>query len=303
MAYDLKAAFRYWRSKGKNPLFAIAAARADMADVAARAATVAKGGIFERNPYAGREYVSSDNRSRVHPIETENPRSSEKLFHVENPENSGLRLVGRVIPECSGRNGYWDSRGDCGWNTDPYGDTFKDGSGLCYGLVYQLPGRDGHARFVPGFEFGGVDGGPTLDFGNIFESDARANQWNIDPCDLDGARDAARRADDMAKEAAEAEREYQSAWSAGVQYREKLSEMAALRSRVKSLLHARKAAARKDKPAVSASVAELRNSISDLQHEAAELKAGDSQPCFFYRGDKRLQAAFIDGAGLKRFPA
>ena len=42
------------------------------------------------------------------------PQYKTRHGHVENPAAAGLRLVGRVMPECGGRNGYWDKSEDCG---------------------------------------------------------------------------------------------------------------------------------------------------------------------------------------------
>lgn len=75
------------------------------------------------------------------------------IAYVDKPESVGLRYVGQVSPEF--RRGPFGGRDSEGWLTDPYGDTFKDGTGLCYGEVYQLPGKDGESRFVAGYRFGG----------------------------------------------------------------------------------------------------------------------------------------------------
>ena len=94
---------------------------------------------------------------------------------LDEPETQGLRYVGRVVPDSN----EFDRRDDCGWHTDPDGMTFKDGSGLCFGVVYQLSGKRGNARFVGGYEFGGVDGGPSIDFSKVYETPADS-YWNGD---------------------------------------------------------------------------------------------------------------------------
>lgn len=103
-----------------------------------------------------------------------------RLAHVENPEAFGFRFVGYVTPESyGGRDSFRDTQ-EHGWLTDPCGDVFKDGSGLCTGVVYQLAGSRGESRFVAGYQFGGIDGGPTLDLSEVFrfgtadENDERA---------------------------------------------------------------------------------------------------------------------------------
>lgn len=221
-------------------------------------------------------------------------------------ENDGLRLVGRVVPEPSYRNGVWDARGDCGWHTDPHGDVFKDGSGLCYGVVYQLPGRKGESRFVAGYEFGGVEGGPTLDLGTIYASP--------DNCSYDGAqgndaaRDAARAADGMAQKAAEDEREYQTAWAAGSRFADEAIDVASTRQEVLAILKERRALrGQAGYPAlcgaITARVQTLLDCIAMSRRHMAELAAGDYRDLIFWNGEKRLQDAFCEGAGLDSFPA
>lgn len=231
------------------------------------------------------------------------PRSGEKIAHVERPERAGLRLVGRVMVECGGRNGYWDSREQCGWFTDPYGDVGRDGSGLCYGLVFQLPARDGKARFVAGYEFGGTDGGPTVDFGDIWEEDCRDGYHNSDPKDYDAARDAARAADHMAQRAAEDEREYQTAWAAGNIYSDCLQELATIRKSVLSTIRDMKGACKTIAQLPESIRARLRQSIeSELTERESifakmeKLKSGDYDSLIFYPGETE-RGAFNEAAG------
>ena len=89
------------------------------------------------------------------------------LAFIQSIKGAGLRYVGRASIE--GRRGAFSTNGPEGWITDPHGEYAKDGSGLCWGVVYQLPGRNGKARFVPGYIMGGDSdawagktcGGPT----------------------------------------------------------------------------------------------------------------------------------------------
>lgn len=133
--------------------------------------------------------------------------SSRKMAYVE--KSSGmLRLVGRVEAESYGsRSKTWCTRDTCGWYTDPDGYVMTDGDGLCWGVVYQLSTRKGKLRFVAGYQFGGTDDGPTLDLGRIYES-RNDGETTSPPVGADGALEAARRADDMARDAAEEERWY-----------------------------------------------------------------------------------------------
>ena len=124
-----------------------------------------------------------------------------------------VRFVGIVEPESYGSHNCFvkDHRPGryVGWYTDPDGYYYKDGSGLCWGVVVQLTARDHIPRFAAGYQFGGCDGGPTIDFSRIFEDerDRHGNQEGATDCY--GAREAARHADDLARGAAEEEREYQ----------------------------------------------------------------------------------------------
>lgn len=233
------------------------------------------------------------------------------MAYVEKPENAGLRLVGRVMPEAGGRNGIWDNRGDCGWHTDPYGDTFRDGTGLCYGVVYQLPGRNGESRFVAGYQFGGCDGGPILDMGTIYV-EPRDAPWSR-PHNIDAARDAALAADSMAQHAAEQAREHETAWQAGSRYADELRDAAATRQEILGILKerrdARNNAAISDSgyfklcDAIRVRVASLLSDLRDNQRNARNLSQGDDSALSFWSGDKRLQEAFCEGAGIQTFPA
>lgn len=225
---------------------------------------------------------------------------------------TGLRLVGRVVPDTE-RGNIWDSRGDCGWHTDPSGDVFKDGSGLCFGVVYQLAGRDGHARFVAGYEFGGVDGGPTLDLDNVTHEFVRGDETS--PQDLAGAQKAARHADCLAKVAAETEREYQTAWRAGANWSDLLQEEQSDRAELLQLLSERKRQIRgaawtsgseEFAPAICRVIERearrLYARIMESRAERRELASGDSGDLIFWTGETRLQEAFCEGAGLQVFP-
>ena len=229
------------------------------------------------------------------------------LAYVEKPESVGLRLVGKVEAECGGRNGYWSKRETCGWYTDPYGDVFRDGTGLCWGVVYQLAGRKGESRFVAGYQFGGFDDGPTLDLGTIY-TEPRGD-YDASPTELDAARDAARSADSMAQHAAEEEREYQTAWQAGSAYASEGESIAEARQAALAILTERHSV-KGDKaayPALCAAirdrVADLLSTISEARAKRANLAAGDEPDLYFYSGEKRLRDAFCEGAGIESFPA
>lgn len=140
-------------------------------------------------------------------------------------QNLGLRKVGCVIPEFRRHDWSWapgeilrnKGRHYMGWHTNPDGDVMQDGEGLCWGIVYQLPGRKQMTRLVAGYVFGGndEDAFPTIDFGTVFEYRVRDGEL------FDYAVDCARRADNLAKDAAEEECEHQR------KYREEYAEEAA----------------------------------------------------------------------------
>lgn len=238
-------------------------------------------------------------------------RSRERLAYVEKPEAFGLRFVGRVTPESHGGR-TWDTRESCGWYTYPHGDVFKDGTGLCFGVVYQLPARDGCARFVAGYEFGGQDGGPCLDLGNVYTSEsARGLNCSYEGAQgHDDARDAAWAADSMAKRAAEREREYQTAWALGNVYAEARQEVTEARTAALALLKERRAAmteAGANLPAICRairdSVAGYVETIRDARERMAKALKGDGPDglCVYMGPDEK--AAFCDAAGLDSFPA
>lgn len=83
-----------------------------------------------------------------------------------------------------------------GWFTNPDGETFKDGSGLCRGMVAEFPARPGFPDgwFLAGYWLG--DNGET-----VYALDVYGDR-----------EEAAREGDRMAERLAEAEREYQTKW-------------------------------------------------------------------------------------------
>jgi hypothetical protein len=217
----------------------------------------------------------------------------------------GLRYVGRVEADCGGRNGIWDKREASGWFTDPAGDHARDGTGLCWGVVYQLPGRKGESRYVSGYIMGGCsDNNPVLDLRSI-ETTPRADLSSFDnnPQDQEGARQAARNADSMAQRAAEAERDYQAAWQAGSQWCELGAEIEEARGKALALLAERRTVKGADKPAICAAIRDKVESclqtISEARATRAALAKGECLSDYmpgFWPGDRRLREAFNEGA-------
>lgn len=227
------------------------------------------------------------------------------MCYVDKPEHAGLRLVGRVVADCGGRNGIWDNRESSGWFTDPHGDTFRDGTGLCWGVVYQLPGRNGESRFVAGYQFGGCDGGPTLDLSHIY-TESKYERWGSDtsPTNMDSARDAASAADSMAERAAEEEREYQTAWAAGNQYSIAADESESFKAEIRDILAERRRVKGQDAypalcSAIKARVTDLLADLKECRDRMQRLREGDESELYFYPGDSRLADAFNEGAGCR----
>lgn len=293
---DLKTCFAYHRLLGKPATRALELARLD---VAAGKARYASSNIYPAVSW-------QDERVGNLPF----PQYKRRIAHIDEPAKAGLRFVGRVMVEPSYRNGYWDKHERCGWFTYPNGETFKDGTGLCYGVVYQLPGKNGKSRFVPGYQFGGVDGGPTLELSNIFEDVAPGNAWDVNPCDYDAARECARYADGMAQAAAEKERAYQAAWQAGSRYAELSEEVKGTRrSIIEAIkeLKAARAALNNDQSKygtlcgiVRSEVESMLADISKARQTMEKLKSGDyvSEWLPGFYPSEELQAAFNEGANI-----
>jgi len=135
------------------------------------------------------------------------------------------------------------------------------------------------------------------------------------------ARDAAAHADALAKEAAESEREYQTAWHAGQAWADLKAEEEAARTEARAILAERRGGmqhtAVSDPGGVALAdsgffalcdvirgrVRALVESIAESRNKRRELAEGDDSRLMFWNGEERLRAAFCDGAGLDQFPA
>lgn len=222
---------------------------------------------------------------------------------------------------------FLDSRAASSFYTD------SDCSETCGGYIAQLPSRKGRARFVAGYGFSVSGGGACFNLSDIFESDFEAERdsarrqigksywtpemeapgyWAESAHDT-ARKEAARRAADLAKSAAEKEREYQTAWHAGQAWADLKAEEEAARTEARAILAERRAAM--NSPAVSDSgffalcdairgrVRALVDSIAESRARRRELAEGDDSQFMFWNGEERLRAAFCDGAGLDKFPA
>lgn len=297
----LLSTFRYFRSVAPGKLRTAATALED----ARLYLSKGKGAKHARSPFA-KPFPSVGWNS-------DNARG-ERLGFIEDFERCGLRHVGDVMAECGERNGYWNNGGrPSGWYTRHGNDVMNDGDGLAYGVVYQLPGKGGAARFVAGYETGENPGSPVIDFGKVyhaptvyqFKQNGR-EYWCTDdnPRDMTEARDAARISDHMAAQMAEKAQEYDTAWQAGSYYSSKGEEIETLRKEALALLAERREAKRNAAMQYPAMCAKLREVISDIwesistiRADRAELAEGDAQGYCFWDGDKTLRAAFNEGAG------
>src|SRR5690606_3922161 len=117
-------------------------------------------------------------------------------------------------------------------------------------------------------------------------------------------------ADSLAEHAAEEARNYDSAFQAGARYSDLGEEIKVSRAEALAILQDRKSASgsatlcaviREKVDSLVAAIAEARIARASLAHGQGE--SSDDWARGFWTGDKRLQAAFADGAGLARFPA
>lgn len=239
-------------------------------------------------------------------------RRGERLAHVSDPEAFGLRHVGNVEAESHGGRNAFSNRDSCGWYTDPHGDVFRDGTGLVWGVVYQLPAHKGRARFVAGYQFGGIDGGPTLDLGNVYTSESgRGLNCSYEGAQgHDDARDAARAADSMAERAAEQEREYQTAWALGRAYDDARQEALEARTAALALLKERRAAMAEAGGRLPAICAAIRESVAghvetirEARDTMAKALQGEGAHGLSVYMDSDARTAFCEAAGLDSFPA
>lgn len=133
-------------------------------------------------------------------------RGGDVLRWTESTADAGLRFIGWADELPGGPN-------HTGWHTDEHGEleTLRGG-------VWQLPGRNGRARLVYGYTEGEGrgemnPGSAAICVSDIVESEP-CREWES-VTDLPEIRDAARWADGVADNAAEAERDYRAAYDKG----------------------------------------------------------------------------------------
>lgn len=170
-----------------------------------------------------------------------------------------------------------------GWYTNSHGESFKDGSGKCWGIVVHLPGRQGQELWLAGYQFGGQCEGAQVHLGDVY-SDKES---------------AALAADSHAESAADSERDYQDAWEAGRDYADHAETVQTTRQETLALLKQnRDSGGSRDLPAIHATickaVCDARGRIVAARESMAELAGG-----YF---NKRQEAAFCEAAGLDAMP-
>jgi len=192
-----------------------------------------------------------------------------------------------------------------GWYTNPFGEAFKDGSGLCHGVVARLAGG-GPARFVAGYRMGDHDD----DNAGTFAMRGLYVATSSDESDIEQAgQDAARAADKLASMVAELEAEYQAAWQAGQEYSQEGETIATARAAARAILSERRELIRANGSgwpamcdAIRAQVTAHCDTIRTARERRAKLAAGDDPTLYFWARSERMKAAFVDGGNLDWFP-
>lgn len=209
----------------------------------------------------------------------------------------GLRPVGRAHTD---GNRFSD---DSGWFTDPWGHYSRDGSGLMWGVVYQLPTRKGEARFIVGYEQGDCDGGPWLDLSTVYTVPA----YESDSVELAIDSGACNAANELARINAEKERDYQTAWQAGSQYEQEAESIQEARKAALELLAERRAhkCNGTDSPAICRAIADTvtgwRRDIRKARERMAALADGELSErdgLYWDTTDADSRDAFNEGACL-----
>lgn len=152
-----------------------------------------------------------------------------------------------------------------------FSDTCEDIT--CHGVVYQLPARNGKARYVAGYKYSGGYYGVTLDISKIFEGTAK---------------EAADHADVLAKRAAEEARQFDAAFRAGDIWAEMKQEIEITKRNIRELLADRRKAraaglssydsiCRTINTAVSGALSDIRQTRAEMD----ELAAGQHVELYF----------------------
>lgn len=238
-------------------------------------------------------------------------QSKKGLYFVDNPAALGFRHVGDVCAELSRWRSYWQTGARReGFISDPFGHYARDGDGLVWGAVYQLPARKGVTQFVAGFVWGHeASEGVTLDLSTIWKGAPGDNDSYSGARDNPAAHDAAREANRLAESAAESERDYQAAWQCGRAYQEAREEIADARESLRALLRERRQlkAAKGAAPSICAAIeSTARRYLETIKKAREEMRDALEGRTFDLYADLRKEShinAFCEAAGLESFPA
>lgn len=185
---------------------------------------------------------------------------TDRAFYMDSFPDGWRNLgnVGEIRTESTYRGRYVEHTG---WFTtdDGFGDTV-------FGVVLQLPARNGECQYFPGVQWSGQDG---------------VTAYPLDRYDNIG--DAARAADQIAEKLAEEERDYQRAWRAGVNAAEHDANAKNLRKQIVTIISDLRVARRAIDPSIDGGTDEdnallrlcdcVRNKVSDLLDEMREERA------------------------------
>lgn len=230
-----------------------------------------------------RQLISEGNGARYGASKPGNPYNPEFTYagesHVrwiESTWHAGLRPVG-CADEIARRHGS-RSIDHQGWFTD---STFQDE--VYRGTVWQLPGRNGRALYVYGYEDPSNPGAATVVFDPI-KGEQLDSRWDTD----DSAMEAARAADRFAERAAEKEREYRDAWQAADTWQELGSDMQQTRAAARQLVKDMRAARRSGQTAAESICNALHAQVRRLleQWEETREKRAELADNFWYWPEK-----------------
>lgn len=162
-------------------------------------------------------------------------------------------------------------------------------------IVLQLPARNGRPVYIGAYESNDFDG-IVIDSAGLFIGE-RGEEASPD---LFGAhRDAAHSAISFAEMQAEKEREYKTAWSAGLRFQANRDEMRNIRMDARAIIQALKMDNCQSETIRNAALRQVRFHLKELnllRLENRELIAGDFDGLQFWPDE--YMHAFNDGAGL-----
>lgn len=237
----LARSYKYWRQTGRAPREALQCAALD---------------YFRRD----RRWPRGHRFSALGA-----PFGRDGLRWADDPGAVGLRFVG-FADDLVGRG--IEHRG---WYTD------ADGFGeVVRGAVYQLPARDGRARYLAAYREGSdgrrgwadtaEPGAAAIACREVFETERGGDA-------VEAVWEAARRADSIAETTAEQQREYNEAWQAAMEWRDLGDSIASARTEARQLVADMRAAIKSGATAAPSICTALRRTLRGLIEDAAAMRA------------------------------